>query len=197
LYPALNEVAEKLPHADGFRLRYICEVKDRLEVERAKRAGLYKKYRRGVNVCEGIDTALLAASLGLGASGVGLLATVIAAPVVVGLEVAALSCGLAGATSKFIARRLQRKAKKHDEIRVMAEAKINSISDHISKALEDDRISDGEFTLIVSEERKFSEGMAKIRLKHHKGGKRGVSEAEKNSLILQGRESVLASMRED
>ncbi|KAI0230290.1 hypothetical protein LSAT2_019323, partial [Lamellibrachia satsuma] len=46
------------------------------------------------NSADGVDTALLTASMGVDIGGVGLLSTIIAAPVVLGLEAAALACGL-------------------------------------------------------------------------------------------------------
>ena len=44
------------------------------------------KFDRGANVADGIDTALSVTSVGLAASGVGLLSTIIAAPVTIGLQ---------------------------------------------------------------------------------------------------------------
>ena len=69
----------------------------------------------------------------------GLLSTIIAAPVVLGLEIAALACGALGVTGKFVGRRLAAKARKHDEIRVLAERKLNTIADHVLGALLDRR----------------------------------------------------------
>ena len=89
-----------------------------------------------------MDTALVAASLGMGAAGVGLLTTVIAALVVLGLEIAAVICGLAAIASKLVGRRLLVKAKKHDEIQILAVSKLNTIADHVSTALLDGAISD-------------------------------------------------------
>ena len=57
---------------------------------------MYKKYRRAINAVDCIDMVLVASSLGMGAVGVGLLSTIIAAPIVVALEAAAVACGLAG-----------------------------------------------------------------------------------------------------
>ena len=57
---------------------------------------MYKKYRRGANVADGIDTALSVTSVGLAASGVGLLSTIIAAPVAIGLQAGSIVCGLLG-----------------------------------------------------------------------------------------------------
>ena len=43
----------------------MAEVRFRLEKERDFRASMYKKYRRGANVVDGIDTALSVTSVGL------------------------------------------------------------------------------------------------------------------------------------
>ena len=71
-------------------------------------------------------------SVGLAASGVGLLSTIIAAPVALGLQAGAIVCGLLGAGGKILGRRLQAKARKHDLTRGLAESKLNTIADHIS-----------------------------------------------------------------
>ncbi len=56
----------------------------------------------------------------------GLLSTIIAEPVVVTLEAAALACGLAGIAGKYVSRWLLVKAKKHDEIPVLRLSKLNN-----------------------------------------------------------------------
>jgi len=80
--------------------------------------------------------------MGMGIGGVGLLSTIIAAPVVLGLKIAAMACGILGVSGKFIGRLLAVKAKKHDNIRMLAESKLNTITDHVSCALIDGQISD-------------------------------------------------------
>ena len=74
----------------------MAEVRFRLEKERDFRASMYKKYRHGANVVDGIDTALLVTSVVLAASGVVLLSTIIAAPVALGIQAGAIVCGLLG-----------------------------------------------------------------------------------------------------
>ena len=168
LYPMLDESeTDTPPDSQSHRLQLISEIQHRLKKEQENRASLYKKYHRGENACDGVETALAAVGLGLGASGIGLLSTVIAAPVVVGLEAAAgmSDGGLAAVISKFVARHLRAKAKKHNEIRVLAESKLNTISDHISKAMQDDSISAEEFSLILSEEKKYDQEKERIRQK--------------------------------
>ena len=93
------------------------------------RASLCKTYKRSVNAVDCVHTALSLTCLGPGVSGVGLLATVIAAPVVVILEATAMGCGLAGVATKIVTRCLQIKARKHDQIRVAAETKLDTLGD--------------------------------------------------------------------
>ena len=183
LYPELPKEMDEV----GFRLQKISELQKQLEGEKEARAALYKKYRHAVNALAGADAVLLASTMSLGIGGVSLLSTVVAAPVAVGLEIAALCCGLASVGCKFGGRRLQTKAEKHDEIRVLAESKLNKTSDHISKALEDHAISDDEFRLILHEAGIFQDMKTQIRARaFHAHAAVKIDEAEKKHLILQG-----------
>ena len=110
LYPPLES-------GETHRLQHVAEVRFRLE----KEPSMYKELWRGANVVDGIDTALSVTSVDLAASGVGLLSTIIAAPVAIGLQAGAIVCGLLGAGGKLVGRRLQAKARKHDLIRGLAE----------------------------------------------------------------------------
>ena len=93
-----------------------------------------------------IDGFLITVCMGLGSAGVFLLSTVILAPVVAAMEGVALSI-----VGKYVNTRLALKAQKHERIKILPEAKLNTISDHISKALNDGEISAEEFALIMSE----------------------------------------------
>ena len=192
LYPELPGNASL---DQSYRLQEISRLKKHLEDERDKRGQLYKKYRRGVNALDGVDTSSLTAGMGMGIGGVGLLSTIIAAPVVLGLEIAALACGVLGVTGKFVGRRLTVKARKHDEIRVLAESKLNTITDHVSGALMDGRISDEEFRLIVDEVTKYNQMKAQIRAGARKAHAAvTLDEETKNSLIQRGRDEARASL---
>ena len=108
-----------------------------------------------MNVLDGIDTTLITVSMGLGVGGVGLLSTIVAAPVVLGLEAGSLACGILAVAGKYVGRRLATKAKKHNEIRVLANSKLNTVADHVSTALKDGEISDREFRLVLDELAKY------------------------------------------
>ena len=52
---------------------------------------------------------------------------------------------------KIVRRKLMSKAQKHGKIKVIADSKINSIKDLISKALQDGQIRDSEFKMLLCE----------------------------------------------
>ena len=93
--------------------------------------------------CSGIQFHLVCSA----ASDVGLLTTDIVLAVAIGIQAGAIVCSLLG---KLIGLRLQAKAKKHDQIYVLDEVKPYSVADHMSIALNDDKISDDVFRLIIS-----------------------------------------------
>ena len=161
LYPSLS--GQGAPPDQSYRLQEISRLRKHLEAEREKRTQLEKKYRRGVNILNGCDTAYLLISALTGVGGVVLLSTAVAASVVIGLEATSLLCGVVGAAGKVLGRRLAVKVKKHCEIRVLATSKLNTISDHVSRALMDGVISDDEFKLIVEELQKYDQLKAEIR----------------------------------
>ena len=155
-------------HQDGghsYRIHKINEIQKILEEERQKRCNLSKTYRRSVEVISGVDDILVGLSVIAGATGVSLLTTIVAAQVVIGMEAVALVTGVLSIIGKQVNRKLSMKAQKHEMIKVLAEAKLNTINDHISKALKDDRISDDEYSLILSELEKFIQMKEEIRTK--------------------------------
>ena len=76
---------------------------------------------------------------------------------------------------------LQAKARKHDLIRGLAESKLNTIADRISVALNDDKITEEEFRLILSEVDKYNQMKIEIRGRQ----KQSLSEDEKKNILFQ------------
>ena len=125
--------------------------------------------------------------MGLGAAGVGLLTTVIATPIVVGMEIIAIGTGALSITGSIICDKiLQSKVRKHNQSKMLAESKLNTINDHVSKALSDNFISDDKFTLILSEMTKYTEMKEEIKTK----SKKKIEESTKESLIQQGKDQT-------
>ena len=77
----------------------------------------------------------------------------------------------AGAGEKLVGRRLQAKTRTHDLIHGLAETKLHTIADRISVALNDDKITEEEFRLILSEADKYNQMKNEIRgHQKHTGG---------------------------
>ena len=85
------------------------------------------------------------------------------APVGFVLKGISIGFGAMAMAMKYAKNKLNKKAKKHDEIRVLAESKLDTIDSHVSKAIEDGcSISQEEFALIneraskiLQDERKY------------------------------------------
>ena len=191
LYPELP--GQGAPPDQSYRLQEISRIRKNLEDEKDRRTQLEKKYRRAVKITEGLDTGLLLVCALTGVSSVGLLSTIVAVPVVIGLEVTALVSGVLGAVGKLATRRLAVKVKKHGEIRVLAAAKLNTIANHVSRALMDGVISDNEFKLIVEELSKYDQLKAEIKAgARKKKHATALDEETKNTLIQRGRDEARA-----
>lgn len=190
LYPVLPTGETSQAH----RLHELSIIKKHLECEIDTRRRLYDKYRKAQNVIEGIDSVMVVASIGTAISGVALLSTVIAAPVVLGLEIGAVSCGAVRIVSKYLSRRLETKAKKHNEIRTLGESKLNSIAETVSKALIDNFISDAEFKQILQEYEKYGDMKRNIQYAAKKARAAvKIDEDAKKMLIEKGREQARSS----
>ena len=120
---------------------------------------------------DGPNTALISASTGMGVAGVGILSTIVAIPMAIGLEIGAVVCDVGGVICKFISRRLPVKARKHDSIRVLCMPKLNTISNLIPRTLIDGKISDEEFKIIMDEIGMFQQMKMEIRAKTAKAYK--------------------------
>ncbi len=153
LYPTLPTEGD----GHAYRLQQITRIQADLTREAEKRASLCKKYRRGLNVVDGTDVALATAGAMLGIGGVCLLSTVVAVPLAVGLELGSLGCAGLCVIGKGAGRRLTHKYVKHRRIETIARAKLNTISDIVSKSLTDGYISDIEYRLVLDELRKFKD----------------------------------------
>ena len=85
---------------------------------------------------------------------------IVASPALPGV---AAVLGLSSVGFAAISKRLERKVTKHEKIYTLALAKQNSVSELVSKALTDKRISDSEFTIIIREVQKYHELKTAIR----------------------------------
>jgi hypothetical protein len=175
--PEYNKLYPSLPVEDGqnYRLQKITEIENKLIKERNDRESLYKKYKRVVNITDGVDTAFLTGGIILGSVG-------FAIPLLLPLEISAIVLGVLGGGLNLIRRKLNFKVKKHYEIKTLADSKINSIHNLISTALVDNKISEIEFKHILDESEKYYQMKSELHSKHT-----SISEEEKKKLIEEGR----------
>ena len=190
IYPSLPSTDETADEGHVFRLNIIQEKKKYLEEEIPKRDSLSKKYHKGIKIISATDAGLIMVTMGLGATGVGLLSTIIAAPIVLSMEAVALGTGLLSMVGNHIVKKLIQKAEKHVKIKVLAESKLNTIHDHISKALLDNKISNEEFSLILSEIEKYKSLKKEIRNKSY------LNNETKQAFVKQGRNEILNSFKQ-
>ena len=156
IYPKLPSVVVQ-DSGQSFRLREVSEIKRELESERNKRQSLYKKYKKVCNVLDGGIVTVDVAGVASETVAMVAIAGLITAPVGFILGGVGMGCFGIGLVFATIKKKIEPKLKKHDEIRVLVEAKLNTISEFVSKALDDNQISQTEFVLIKSELRKFYE----------------------------------------
>ena len=184
--PTAPNLYPELPIEDGqnYRLQKISEIERTLINERDMRKSLYKKYKRGINITDGVDTGLISASVILASVG-------ITVPIMLPLEIAAVVCGGLGMCVKLIRRKLMTKTQKHCNVQTIAESKLNSIKDIVSKALQDGEISEGEFKMVLNEMEKYSE--LKQEIKTTKNIE--ITDEEKKKLIEQGRMEAMNTIQ--
>ena len=191
LYPKLPTAPPIEDQGPGYRLQKINEIQAFLEKEIEERGKLSKKYFRAAKIVDIADTVLITITIGAGAGGIGLLSTIVAAPVVIGLEGAALVTGFLSIIGKYSVKRSTSKAEKHEKIKTIASTKLDTVSSHISKALSDNKITDDEFRLILEELEKYKVMKEEIRTKTKK---KETTETEE-SLIEKGRQEARESFR--
>jgi len=154
IYPTLPELSS----GEDYRLKRIADVQTSIELELGHYEQVLKKYKRahsGLSQCSlfcgGCTVVLSGGSLASAMTGFGIVAGAPLAGIVGGCAV--------------VARRFERKISKHERTVELAKGKLNTLVGLISKALNDGRVSQEEFSLIVAELDKFRQLKAEIRAK--------------------------------
>ena len=100
----------------------------------------------------------------LGSVGITLLSTAaVTSPVIVAIEATALTAGIIRVAGSQANKRLSKKVEKHKKIKVPAESTLSTISGYVSKAVNEEKITDEEYSLIASKHNKFREMKENIR----------------------------------
>ena len=171
----------------NFRLQKSREALQNLEKEMRHYENVRKKYNRARGIFTKISVGSGVVSVILSASGLGTSLTGFGA--VVGIPLGAVGglCGGISVGCGVASKRLSHKVSKHEQTVSLAKAKVNTIHDLVSKALQDNAISDQEFSLILAEVEKFEKLKLEIRQKYQK-------ETEKKLDMSQIRTEVRAEI---
>ncbi len=148
--------------ANNFRIEELNKFKKTLEQEIEKRKTLSHKYQRyEKNLCA-INYAMLAADFAMGTTGVAMVSSGIL--VLPGMVLSGLVAGLSvfNIILSAVAKQLGEKAEKHRRIEDLASSKLNLICSLFSKALDDNFVTDEEFSNILSVLEKYSKAKQQI-----------------------------------
>ena len=179
--PEDDRLAAQQEQSQTYRLKKIEEVEAFLRSEVEQRGKLGKKFKR---IAKGVTIGDFTA-LGLfSALEVLLFTTGVGIPFGIFIGVSVVGVVIGTKTQKFFGS----KAKKHDKIKTLAESKLDSISDLVSKAIEDAHISHEEYQFILKEIEHYRTMKEQIRAK---------SKKVTDTITAEQREAILAQGREE
>ena len=184
IYP---EVPSAPPdESQSYRLKKIDEIEKFLRAEVDYRDNLTKRCKRRATTATISDTSVVTAITALEVASVVTLTTGVGIPVSIALASAGIILGFSSAIVHKVQKVFDSKAKKHDKIKTLAEAKLDSISGLVSKAVEDAHISHDEYQFILKEVEHYRTLKEQIRTK----SKRVV-----DTITTEQREAILAEGR--
>ena len=189
LYPNLEPPDEK--GINNFRITEICQIKLFFEKEIEQRRQLYNKYKKGYTACNAINDTSTIIATGCGIAGLSLLVTIVSTPIVIVLEGVGLTMGGVALIANLVNKKLLTKLEKHERIMTLAISKLSTISDLVSKAIDDKIIDQNEFKLILTEKEKYIELKNTIRTNTRNEVNKTINaENLKNDFLLKARREL-------
>ena len=167
LYPNLPVVEQQFSTTPdkNFRLEKVNEIASTLSQEVTHYRLVGKKYKRANKIVKWLAGGASCLSAVASSASLGTALSVIGIPAAVPLGalggcLAIASCGLI-----ITGKKLESKIKKHQEIVTLAIAKRDTVDRLVSKAINDNCVSDAEFQIIVSELEQYNTLKEKVRAK--------------------------------
>ena len=171
MYPTLPKDGD----GETFCLQQTCDALQKLENETKHYETVRKKYKRYRDFLSKVSVSAGTLSFISSASGVGTVFSGVGIPAGASLGAIGLVCGLLSVLTGAIAQKVSHKVNKHKQTVAICQSKVNSIKDRISKALNDNQISDEEFSNIISELEKYHEMKRDIRTKNRKDFEKNIA----------------------
>ena len=185
-----DSIYPKIPTAppdEIYRLKKVEEIDKFLLDEIDKRDALAKKFKRRATAATISDTSVITAITALEVASIVTISTGVGLPLSIALASTGVILGFSSAIVHKVQKVFDSKAKKHDKIKTLAEAKRDSISGLVSKAIEDASISHEEYQFILKEIDQYRILKKQIRTKSKKVVDQITAE-QREAILAQGRE---------
>ena len=190
IYPPLDEIASAPPPVDEghiYRLKKIEEIENFFNEEIKQREILYKKFKRYGTAVVILDHSLITATVITRSGNIAALATGIGLPLSIALGSVSLCLSISTAITRRTNKIIDAKAKKHDNIGVLARTKLDSIHDAVSKAITDGHVDSIEFQRIIQEKQRYLLLKQEIRQKT-KRITNSINEEQRQEILDQARQ---------
>ena len=167
-------------------LKKIEEVEVFLRAEISERERLYKKFKRHATRTQILDHTLITATVITGSGSIVTLCTGVGLPASIALASVSLILSLTTAITRKTSKLYDTKAKKDDKIAVLAQTKLDSVHDTVSKAINDGHISPEEFQRVIHEKQRYLLLKQGIRAKK-KRVTDTINDEQRRAILDQGR----------
>lgn len=181
IYPSLN-------FSDEYRLSQIKKCEEFLEHEIESRTRTKQKYVKTLTVLTGVECGLMTITAAAGTATTITGATGIGIPVAIPLGAASIVTAAVGMGVKALCKFYEAKTVKHRSIKILAEAKLNTIASIVSKALKDLHIANEEFQHVLDEIEKYKTQKRELRSKHR------VDRQTRDEYFQKGKEAACRDM---
>ena len=161
IYPDLNPTAAQ--ETQTYRLQKLTEIEGYLFNEFEVRERIAKKMKRFNTITSIIDTGLITSTVITGGISITAFASGVGLTVGIALSGTSLLLSLATAVTRNSLKIFTVKQEKHDAIMLLAQTKLDSISNIISHSMQDGDISPTEFHKVFQEVENYRKLKADIR----------------------------------
>ena len=184
IYPDLNPTAPQEPQT--YRLKKLTEIEafflDEIEV----RERIAKKMKRFNAITGIVDTGLITSTVISGGISIAAFASGVGLPVGIALSGTSLLLSLATVITRKSFKTFTAKQEMHDPIKLLAQSKLDSITDIISQAMQGGDISPTEFHKVLQEVEKYRKLKADIR-NRTKAKVKQIEKEQREEILEQGR----------
>ena len=161
IYPYLNPTTSQEPQT--YRLAKLSEIEAYFLNEIEVHEQIAKKMKRFNTITGIVDTGLITSTVITGGISIAAFANGVGLPVGNALSGTSLLFSYATAITRKSFKIFFVKQEKHDAIKLLAQSKLDSITNIISQAIQDGDISSTEFHKVLHEVEKYSELKSNIR----------------------------------